>query len=475
MNKASFNAAFLSIALDRGAAAPLQAQLTQALRDLVHRSRARSGDRLPSSRGLAQELSVSRVTVTGAYDQLIAEGYLEGRQGSGVYVAADLPDIPAPGAGRARREAPVSPLAPVRPFLHSAADQREFPFADWARLSDQVWRKPEPALMAQPDPFGWPPLRAAIAAHLGDWRGLDCTSEQIVITSGLTETVELVARAVLNPGDAVAVEEPGHGVLRQALADLGLDCHPVRVDGQGFDIDRAPAALAAVVVTPSRQFPLGMVMPLARRLNLLAWAAATGGLILEDDFDGEYRYQGHPLPAMMSLDDRNRVLYVGSFSKVLFPALRLAFAVLPEPLIPPVRAILARIGPRASLVSQPVLARFIAEGGFATHLRRMRRLYGTRQKALLATLDRHAGGLLTAEPEAGGMHLIARPGPKLAGRLSDREASAIAGRAGVTVRPLSAFFAGPPDDEGFILGYAGYTEAEMEEAVQAWAKALGSH
>lgn len=472
MNKATFNAAFLSIALERDAAASLQAQLTQALRDLVHRSRIGPGDRLPSSRGLAQELSVSRVTVTGAYDQLIAEGYLEGRQGSGVYVAADLPDLPAPGRGQARREAPVIPLAPVRPFLHSAADQREFPFADWARLSDQVWRKPEPALMARQDPLGWPPLRAAIAAHLGDWRGLDCAPEQIVVTSGLTETVELVARAALTPGDAVAVEEPGHGVLRQALSDLGLDCRPVRVDTQGFDIDRAPAGLVAAVVTPSRQFPLGMVMPLARRLKLLAWASATGGYILEDDFDGEYRYQGQPLPAMMSLDDSRRVLYVGSFSKVLFPALRLAFAVLPEPLVPPVRHILERIGPKASLVSQPVLARFIAEGGFATHLRRMRRLYGTRQKALLETLERHAGGLLEAGPEAGGMHLIARPGTALAGRLSDVEASAIAEQAGVTVRPLSGFFAGPPDDEGFILGYAGYTEAEMEAAVRSWMEAL---
>jgi len=472
MNKTTSDAAILSLSLDRETGQPLQGQLAQALRGLVHRSRLRSGDRLPSSRGLAEELSVSRVTVTSVYDQLIAEGYLEGRWGSGVYVAADLPDLPVAEPESGAQDEPVAPLAPVRPFLHSAADQREFPFAEWARLSDQVWRKPEAALMARADPFGWPPLRAAIAAHLRDWRGLDCTAAQIVITSGLAETVELVARAALSPGDQVAVEEPGHSVLWQAIANAGLAPAHVRVDAQGFDIDCAPQDTAAVVVTPSRQFPLGVTMPLARRLRLLEWARETGGLVLEDDFDGEIRYRGQPLPAMMSLDDSQRVLYVGSFSKVMFPALRLAYAVLPEPLVPALSQVIGGIGPKASLVSQPVLARFIAGGGFATHLRRMRRLYGARQKALLDAIARHAGGLLEAEPEAGGMHLIARPGPDLKGRLSDREACARAEAAGITVRPLSALFAGTPDEEGFVLGYAGYTEAELDEAVRVWVAAL---
>lgn len=472
MNKTTSDAAILSLSLDREAAQPLQAQLAQALRDLVHRNRLRPGDRLPSSRSLAEELSVSRVTVTSVYDQLIAEGYLEARRGSGVYVASDLPDIPVTLAGPTASEAAVPTLTPVRPFLHSAADQREFPFAEWSRLSDQVWRSPEPALMARADPFGWPPLRAAIAGHLRDWRGLDCTAAQIVITSGLAETVELVARAALRQGETVAVEDPGHSVLLQAIANSGLLPVPVRVDGQGFDIDRAPEGCAAVVVTPSRQFPLGMTMPLARRLRLLEWARETGGLVLEDDFDGEIRYRGQPLPAMMSLDDRHRVLYVGSFSKVMFPALRLAYAVLPEPLVPPVKQVISGIGPKASLVSQPVLARYITEGGFATHLRRMRRLYGARQKALLDAIARHAAGLLEAEPEAGGMHLIGRPGPLLKGRMTDRQACQIAEGAGVTVRPLSALFAGPADAEGFALGYAGYAPEELDRAVWTWCEAL---
>lgn len=469
MTKTTSDAAILLLTLDRALDQPLQTQLAQALRSLVHRNRLRSGDRLPSSRGLAQELSVSRVTVTSVYDQLIAEGYLEGRRGSGVYVAADLPDMP-PVEIRAVSDPThtgADALSPVRPFLHSAADQREFPFADWSRLSDQIWRRPEPALMARQDPMGWPPLRAAIAAHLRDWRGLDCAAEQVVVTSGLVETIDLVARTTLSPGRTVAVEEPGHSVLLKALANLGLKIAPVHVDAQGFDIARAPE-VSAVVVTPSRQFPLGMVMPLARRLKLLEWARETGGLILEDDFDGEIRYQGQPLPAMMSLDDGHRVLYVGSFSKVMFPALRLAFAVLPEPLVQPVREVIGGIGPKASLVSQPVLARFIADGAFATHLRRMRRLYGTRQKALLDALDRHARGLIEAESAAGGMHLIARPGPALRGRLTDREACALAAKAGISVRALSDFFAGTPDEEGFVLGYAGYAEAELDTAVRAW-------
>lgn len=470
MNKATSDAAILSLSLDRQSAQPLQVQLVQALRSLVHRNRLRSGDRLPSSRGLAQELSVSRVTVTTVYDQLIAEGYLEGRQGSGVYVAADLPDLPVvEDASRKRVVRPETPvLPPVRPFLHSAADQREFPFAEWSRLSEQVWRKPQAALMNLPDPLGWPPLRAAIADHLRDWRGLDCDPEQVVITSGLVEAVELVARATLPAGSKIAVEEPGHSILRQAITNLGLSCAPVRVDAQGFDIDRAPAGIAAAVVTPSRQFPLGMTMPLARRLRLLAWANETGGMILEDDFDGEYRYQGQPLPAMMSLDDRHRVLYIGSFSKVLFPALRLAFAVLPEPLVPKVRSVMRSIGPKASLVSQPVLARFIADGGFATHLRRMRRLYGTRQKALLAAIEKHAGDLLLAESAAGGMHIIARPSELLVARMGVAEAVDLAEAAGVSVRALSDFFAGTPDQDGFILGYAAFDEAEIDKAVAGW-------
>ncbi|WP_416898974.1 MAG: PLP-dependent aminotransferase family protein [Minwuia sp.] len=474
MNKSTSQAAILSVALERNARQPLQAQLAQTLRDLVHGSRLRPGDRLPSSRGLAEELAVSRVTVTTAYDQLIAEGYLEGRRGSGVYVAADLPDLPAPDApDSGGAEAPDLALPePDRPFQISVPDLREFPFRDWARLSDQIWRAPEPALLTRPDPLGWPPLRAAIAGHLRDWRGLDCKPGQIVITSGLAETLELIARAVLPPGGRVAVEEPGHGPLRTVLTRAGLEVAPVPVDEQGFDIDRAPPGTAAAVVTPSRQFPLGMILPLARRLRLLAWARETGGTILEDDFDGEYRYRGQPLPAVMSLDDGDRVLYVGSFSKVLFPALRLAFAVLPEPLAPQVEAVIRSAGPKASLMPQPVLARFIETGGFATHIRRMRRLYATRQKALTEAIARHAPDLFEAEAEPGGMHLVVRPGPALAGRMSDREAVRIAESAGIAARPLSAFFAGPPDREGFILGYAAFGEAELDAAVRCWAEAL---
>ena len=437
-----------------------------------------AAERLPSSRLLADELSVSRVTVTTAFDQLISEGYAEGRHGSGVYVAADLPDYTL-SKDRGTHDAiddddlPV-PKLPV-PFETSAPDLVNFPHREWARLIDQVWRSPKPALLARPDPFGWGPLRRAIASHLSDWRGVQCAPSQIVITSGLVDAVELIAKAALCAGDIVMVEDPGHHVLRNALSANGLACKPVPVDESGFNVQASAKwsrDARAIVVTPSRQFPLGMTLPLARRLELLEWAGRTSGLIIEDDFDSEYRYVGQPLPALMSLDDQECVIYVGSFSKVLLPTLRLGFVVLPKRLIADAREVMGSTGPRASLLAQPPLQRFMESGGFATHIRRMRRLYAQRQKVLVTALEHHAEGLLSVEPASGGMHVVADLAPKLSDRLTDIEAAERARAAGISASALSTYFAGKATQQGLVLGYAGFDDKAIQSSAARLAKVL---
>ena len=475
MHQATSEAAILSISVDREAKETLRTQLTQTLRRLVHERRLQPGDRLPSTRMLARELSISRVTATVAYDQLVAEGYLEARRGSGVYVASNLPE-PTVVAPRNASPTPIGPLpkpARVTPFDTGFPDLREFPYREWARLFDKVWRDPDVTLLARPDHLGWGPLREAVARHLRAWRGFACEPGQVVITSGLLEAVELIS-TVLPQGKQVLVEEPGHRVLRRALVACGFPCLHVAVDDHGLDITSTsgyPSA-AAAAVTPSRQFPLGMTLPLARRLQLLNWSSRTGGYILEDDYDGEYRYQGPPLPAMMSLDDGDRVIYIGSFSKVLFPALRLGFIVLPKPLVPPVARRLRWTGARAALPVQPVLAHFIDSGAFATHVRRMRRLYALRQEILIASIRQSAPTLLEIEGATGGMHLVAGLAPELGPRIKDTDIVAAAAIIGLRVRALSSFYARTPTRQGLVLGYAAFDAAEIREGATGLAKAI---
>ena len=479
MNKANLDASILSISLDRDSKLSLQKQLLEALRDLVHTGRIRTGARLPSTRNLAEELGVSRVTTTSAYDQLIAEGYLEGRRGSGVYVTSDLPDVPIRDASIFPQE-PVKPLPagkPLTPLGIGYPDLLAFPYREWTRLHDRVWRVPDAGLLGQSDPLGFGPLRTAIAGHLREWRGIQCEAEQIVITSGLVEATELFAKAALKSGDNVLVEEPGHRVLTNALEGCGIIPKAVRVDAQGFNLaNAAPGQLnaRAVAVTPSRQFPLGVTLSLARRLELLDWTKRQDGFILEDDYDGEFRYQGRPLPAMMSLDSDDRVVYIGSFSKVMFPALRLGYMVVPQRLLPGVQNVLSRIGSRAALIAQPVLAEFIAQGALATHIRRMRRLYSQRQRALCDALIKNAGELITADPAPGGMHLVANLHPKLEAHVRDTDVSLLAKRVDLQVAPLTSFFIGRANQQGLVMGYAAYDAETLESSVSKLANTIRS-
>ncbi len=476
---AKHDAALLGISLDRDDPAPLNVQLSQVVRRLILTGAIGPGTRLPASRTLAQELSVSRATVTAAFDQLVSEGYAEGRHGSGVFVTSDLPeralqveqvqafDVPARDT--------LEPPSPVRPFQAAAPDLNEFPHAQWAKLFDRIWRDPEAALLANPDPLGWAPLRAAIAEHLSLWRGIECTPSQIVVTSGAGEATDLLARTIFPARSRILVEEPGYPLMRLALEYAGMTCLPVPVDEQGFNLNAGrPEQLDAngVVVTPSRHYPLGPTLPLSRRLELLEWAEASGSFIIEDDYDSEYRYQGQPLPALMSLDKLDRVVYIGSFSKVLFKELRIGFMVVPPAMIDALEMTLHALGTHASLMPQPVLARFMETGDFAAHIRRMRRLYARRQQTLLTAGADALDGLLELEPASAGMHLVANFHRKLARRMSDKEASQRADTAGLTARSLSAFYAGKALRQGLILGYAGFDDDALIDGVRRLAAAL---
>ena len=483
----------LGLALDAASSVPLHKQIGQQIRAAILERRLAPGLKLASSRLMAAELTVARGTVLLAMDQLVAEGYLVAQAGSGLSVAANLPDemlvspnievkpraavVAAPMLSRRTaavlakeaNEAPqTAPDASPIAFPTGQPDREAFPFALWAKLLEQEWRRPAWQVAGAPHPFGHEGLRAAIASYLGIARGFACDARDVVITTGVRQSLSVFAEVILDRGASAWIEEPGFIGTREALAMAEVRAVPVPIDKSGFSLDKAlakePGARLAIVA-PSHQFPLGTVMSLQRRLELLSWAERTASWIAEDDFDGEYRYAGRPLAPLRALDRTGRVAYLGSFSKLLFPALRLSFVVLPASLVPATETIMAAVSARASLIGQGALARFIADGHLATHLRRTRILYAERQQALIAAAARHLGPWLTVAPDPGGMHVIARPTAALEESFDDGAVTAAAAAAGISVAPLSACYAGRSRRHGLILGYAGTPEPEIETAI----------
>ena len=481
----------LGLALDPASTVPLHRQIGEQIRRAILERRLAPGLKLPSSRQMAAELGCARGTILQAIDQLVAEGYVVAQAGSGLSAAANLPDEMLVWPKLAPRN-PSHPAAPVLSRRTTAAlanqaieetfdgspiafptgqpDRAAFPFALWAKLLEREWRKPSWAIAGALHPFGHPGLREAIAAYLGMARGFGCEGSAVVVTSGMRQSLALFARLTLDAGQEAWIEEPGFIGTREAMAMAEVEAVPVPIDGQGFAVaaalKRAPKARLAVVA-PSHQFPLGTVLSLQRRLELLSWAERTGSWIAEDDFDGEYRYAGRPLAPLRALDRSGRVAYLGSFSKLLFPALRLSYIVLPAALARAAEQIMTGTSARASLLGQGALARFIADSHFAAHLRRTRLLYAHRQEALLAAAERPLEGLIEMSPDLGGMHVIARPAPAIAATFDDRAIAAAAARQGVSVSPLSACYSGRTKRHGLILGYAGTPEADMPRALAA--------
>ncbi len=477
------------LALDRAGAEPLHRQLYRALRQAVLDGRLRAGERLPPSRALAADRGLSRNTVVTAYDTLLAEGYVTGRVGAGTFVASTLPDAaPGGGAGRdggrteSRRGVGLSARgrmlaeAPAlardragRPFALGTPALDAFPFGLWAQLLGRCWRGGGRMLATEPDPLGHPPLRAEIAAYLRAVRAVRCEAEQVVIVSGAQQGLALMAQLLIDPGDSAWVEEPGWPGNRAALLGAGAELVPVPVDAEGIDVAagmaRGPDA-RLVLVTPSHQFPLGVTMSLTRRLRLLDWAAARDAWIVEDDYDSEFRYAGPPLAALQGLDGAGRVIYVGSFSKVMFPALRLGYVVVPPDLVEPVRAARRHFDGGTSIVPQAALHRFLADGHFASHLRTMRALYAAKRAAFLESIASGFAGFAEAEAGEAGMHVLLRLPPDC----PDRALAERAARIGLTTPPLSDYYRGGGAGNGLLLGFAAHDPAALDRAVRDLAR-----
>lgn len=456
------------LGVDRDDREPLHSQIARQIRALVLDGRLRPQAKLPSTRALADELKVARATIVEAYGQLLGEGYIETRSGSGTRVAAELPEslltAAAPRPARITRAAGQR-REPARPFRFGLVDWENFPHDDWGRLIGRFWRNPPVTLLEHNDAFGWLPLREAIARHLYEWRGISCDTEQVIVTAGGVDAFDLVARAVLKDGDRIWIEEPGYPTARRVFALGGVSVVPVPVDHEGLVVsagrERAAQARAAFV-TPARQYPTGVTMPLARRLELLDWAADAGAIVIEDDYDSEYRYVGRPLPALMSLDKRASVIYSGTFSKVFSPILRLGYLVVPKTLVGRFRDERLSHGAPPSLMAQPALASFMSSGAFAIHIRRMRRIYAARRECLIAALKPGDGRLFTVEASPAGLTLLLR----LDDHADDEGLVARLLAHGIESQSLSGHYAGRKRKQGLLLSFAGFTEDEIARAAR---------
>lgn len=484
---------FPQLSVDEEATEPLFRQLYERLRAAVLAGELRPGTRLPSTRALAAALGVSRNTVMAAFEQLLAEGYLEGRVGAGTYVTHTLPDElltlrqrmrpveAAPGSakplsrrGKMLTATPVSysrAAGPPRAFRIGVPAADAFPFELWSRLVARRWRIAPHELLGYGEPAGYRPLREAIAAYLAVARGVRCDAGQVVIVGGSQQALDLAARLLLDDGDAVWMEEPGYQGARAAFRGAGARVVAVPVDGEGLDVAAGSALCpdaAMAYVTPSHQFPLGVTMSLSRRLALLEWAQRAGAWILEDDVSSEYRYAGRPLEALQGLDRGGRVIYAGTFSKVLAPAIRLGYVVVPPDLVDAFTAARAVSDRHSPSVDQAALADFMEAGHFERHVRRMRALYAERQAALVAACGRELDGLLDVRAADAGMHLAGR----LPTGADDAACSAAALDAGIEAAALSRYCVGAPASPMLLLGYTVVPADDALPAVRTLAGAL---
>lgn len=443
------------------------------IRDGILEGRLRAGTALPSSRELARRLQISRNTVVGVYDRLRAEGFVETRIGAGTFVSDRVRPRTQDGrtsplhARKVWSEVPegldLSATRAAFDFRPGIPAASRFPFAAWrARISRQIRPRTIGAgtLIGAAGHAG---LRAAIARHVGVSRAVRASAEEVLVTSGSQQALDLIARVLIEPGDIVAVEDPGYPLPRRLFRSHGASVVGIPVDDEGLMVDRIPEGARVVYVTPSHQYPLGMALSMGRRQALLAWAERSDAAVIEDDYDSEFRYGGRPLESLQGLDGSGRVLYVGSFSKSLLPTLRLGFVVAPEPLHTALRKAKHLADWHTSLPAQGALAELIDDGLLARHIRRMRRIYAERHGAVVEILTRDFSGRLSPLHGAGGLHLTAL--------LDDRHAScdlAIAAKAltqGVAVLPLSHHYDGDAARAGFLIGYGAIPLARIEEGL----------
>lgn len=482
------------IQIDRDSSAPIYAQIYESLRQAIITQQLVPGLKLPSTRDLATLLDVSRNTVLNAFDQLIAEGYLETRERSGIYINHQLPEPLLTSQTADRKTRAVQQQQPVlsqrgRTFARTKVHQTRkgnrhnlftngipaldlFPFDIWARLTSRYYRYAPLSIFDETgDPAGYYPLRQAVAEHLRTARAVSCEAEQVIITTGSQQAFYIAAAMLLDPGDKVWMEEPGCMGPRAAFISQGATLIPVPVDDSGLDVVQgilaAPDARVAYI-NPSRQYPLGETLSLTRRYQLLKWANEANAWIIEDDYDSEFRYSGRPLASLQGLDTSNRVIYIGTFSKVLFPGLRLGYIVVPASLSNAFTAARALIEKHPHVVNQMVLHEFMVEGHFNRHIRRMRTVYDERRQLCYDALKAELDGLLWLGPSDAGMHICGY----LPDALSDLKLAKAAEHRDIEVLPLSEFYIGASHKNGLILGYTGIQPQYIRSGVQELARAI---
>jgi len=487
MVKRAGGSLLLSIQINRDAQQPVSTQLCIALREIILTGGFLAGERLPASRTLARDLSLSRNTVIEVFDRLVAEGLLESRTGAGTFVSAALSqDRPKP------EQSDAPPLVKTAPQLSGMMAQAVsrfgdrkrlphvarafttalpafdvFPMAQWARLSRDD-------ILGYGDPDGLPQLRRALASHLRVNRGIACEAEQIFIVGGAQQAFHLIGSTLVNPGENVWFENPGAIGARNSLIACGANLVPVPVDGEGLRVDEAlrlSPQFRLAFVTPSHQQPMGNVMSLERRFALLSAAEQAGAWVIEDDYDGEFYFTGRPPPALKSVDTNGRVIYVGTFSKSLFPALRLGYVLVPPTLVDTFGTIMSNFLSGVPSHTQAIVAEFIDEGFFSSHVRRMRLIYRERHDVLLACAQQRLAGMLDVKPTHGGLHTTAL----LPASISEITISRDALQRQISVSPISRYALAPVPFNGLVLGYAGVSPKLITAGVEVLAQVLEAH
>jgi GntR family transcriptional regulator/MocR family aminotransferase len=491
MVKRAGGSLLLSIRIDHQARQPVSTQLCLILREMILTGGFAPGERLPASRTLARDLGLSRTTVVEVFSRLTAEGLIDSQTGSGTFVSpilgADRPmpppkDVPSDAQALpqlstimalaverfgVRQRLPHVPRA----FTTALPAFDVFPMAQWARLSAKWLRGDRDEVMGYGDPYGSPQLRRALASHLRANRGITCDPEQIFILGGAQQAFHLIGSTLLNPGDKVWFENPGAIGARNSLIASGADLIPIPVDAEGLRVDEglkyAPDFRLAFV-TPSHQQPLGSVMSLARRFALLHAAEQAGAWVIEDDYDGEFFFGGRPPPTLKSVDTTGRVIYVGTFSKSLFPALRLGYFLSPPALVGAFRTILSRFLQGVPSHTQGVVAEFIDEGHFAVHVRRMRHIYFERHEALLAATGKCLSGLLDVVPTQSGLHTVGYLAPPYC----EVDVAHEADQRGITASPIGRYAIKPLEVSGLVIGFGSSSPKAIALGVKVLAEVL---
>lgn len=461
-------------------------QIYQWLRQAILAGTFQPGDRLPATRDLAEQLHVSRTMVLLAYDQLLAEGFVEGKHGSGTFVSRALGRNlrkPAERSARPRLSsfgsAAESVVAKLNlsgrrstsaryNFALGRAAVAEFPFEAWRRILIRRAREAPVAELDYGPSAGSLALREAIADHLRRSRAVICDASQVIVVNGSQQALDIAARILLERGDGVVIEDPQYVGARDVFQACGARLQPVPVDREGLRVDRLPERARLAFVTPSHQFPTGAILPLSRRMKLLEWAKRVDAMVIEDDYDGEFHYEGQPVESLQGLDTEERVLYIGTFSRTIFPALRIGYLVAPKSLVSTFTAAKWLCDRHTPTLEQETLAEFLASGAYERHLRRMRRENNSRRKALLEAIEKYMGNRVEVTGDGAGAHVI------LWLKRNDTEESLIAQAAaqGVAVHGISQNYLKPLAQVGLMLGYSRMTEAEIREGIRRLAKGI---